>query len=78
MTHVLRPRAGGGAPTPQIHAVIARYGAWRVLTAALIALLNGRRRRPPPRSSGTVPGYLRRDVGLEAPYEAPRYTDFRY
>ena len=78
MPLVLRPRARGPAPAPQIHAVIAQYGAWRVLTAALIALFHGRRRRPPPGDAGPLPEYLRRDVGLEAPYEPPRYTDLRY
>ena len=58
-------------PQLQIETVISRYGAWKVLTAALVALLNGRRRRPPPANAKDLPDYLREDVGLPVA-QAPR------
>ena len=52
-------------PQLQIETVIKRYGAWRVLTAAILALVQARQPRPTPRAKD-LPDYLREDVGLPA------------
>ena len=76
MIETLSRARGPSVQKPQIHAVIEQYGAWRVLTSAVIALLNGWRRRPPP-LAGPLPDYLRKDVGLDEPHIRASYWDLR-
>ncbi len=61
-----------GAPVTlntAISPIIARYGAWAVLWAAVKRLPLAPKRRPI--SADTLPPYLRNDVGLP-PVERPR------
>jgi hypothetical protein len=59
MTHTI-PVAGQN-PVSSIQSVIAQYGAWPVLRAALLALLN--RSNPQPKY---LSDHIRRDIGLPA------------
>ena len=47
-------------PAVPLDVVIAQHGPWRVLRAALAALLRGKALQPPP-----LADHLRRDIGLE-------------
>jgi len=57
----------GAVNTGQLHGLIEELGAWRVLAAALLALVSGQKR---PRDSANISNHLRRDVGLP-PSAAP-------
>ncbi|MEM9343275.1 MAG: hypothetical protein AAGA87_09530 [Pseudomonadota bacterium] len=59
-------------PEPQIETVIRRYGAWPVLTAAALSLIQSRLPRPPTCRAEGLPDYLREDVGLPALGAPPR------
>ena len=55
-----------------ISAVIARYGAWRVLWASMQSIAP--QRRPGlPRGANDLPALLRRDVGLPATGRTDRH-----
>ncbi|MGY9049544.1 hypothetical protein P775_16980 [Puniceibacterium antarcticum] len=51
---------------PPLQDVIRRFGAWRVLLAALSALIRRERasQRPPPMSADGLSDHMRRDIGL--------------
>lgn len=71
MNATVTPFPGALAPTPRetpvpLDLVIAQHGAWKVLRAALSALMHSDRHPPPPTSD-----YLRRDIGLP---ELPRQS----
>lgn len=51
-------------PLLTIEATIAAHGAWRVLSAALLAILMRRRDRAPPGDAAELGDHLRRDLGL--------------
>jgi len=62
-------------PQLQIETVIQRFGAWRVLTVAMLTLVRVRQARPPNSRAKDLPDYLREDVGLPAsPTDLRIYT----
>ncbi|WP_404406033.1 hypothetical protein [Pelagibacterium halotolerans] len=56
-------RADAGVPHVSIENLIAQHGAWRVLRAALVALIWSEERKK-RRIARHLPNYLRKDVGL--------------
>lgn len=55
---------GPQVPEQTISQTIAQYGAWTVLGAALLAVLNPQQLRPPPTTADNLDAHLRKDVGL--------------
>ena len=74
MIHVLHEAAAYDAASP-IDRLIQRYGAWRVLGAAMGAIVFGRRRRPPPLHVNRLSDHMRRDIGLEPEVFSPRHWE---
>lgn len=61
---ILTPARDDARPVTTIDAVIAAHGAWKVLFAALAALLHGRIRQARPPDTQVLNNRLRADIGL--------------
>jgi hypothetical protein len=68
---ILTPARETVGPVPTIDAAIAAHGAWRVLFAAVVALLRGRMRKARPPDTAVLNDRLRADIGLNPLPPAP-------
>lgn len=63
-------------PSITIESLIARHGAWRILTTVLAALVRRRKKLPDLWEAG-ISDHLRRDIGLWPEPKSPRHWDVR-